>query len=246
MAVELTHLDGGVVVTIHDPAELPLLGRMASTVGGADAAVVLDVSNLTITPHSGAELLVDAVRSISAPSTGWSLVATRLTARRALRQLFAGSDVRVYPSISMAIAAMDRVTDAMSALQHDRADGATPAPDAFDRLAVSEDTLVQTLTRLRADGFVGEFVLEPDDIPPGLCCKSCGRRHLPERTMISAVHRFEGPSSPEDEALLLALVCPRCGARGTVVTAYGPLAAPEEAELLAALAVQTDLQRPQT
>lgn len=91
------------------------------------------------------------------------------------------------------------------------------------------------MARLRAGGFAGEFVLEPEDIPPGLCCRSCGRRHLPERTTIAEVHRFEGPSSPEDEALLLALVCPRCGAKGTVVTGYGPLAAPDEAGLLAAL-----------
>lgn len=109
----------------------------------------------------------------------------------------------------------------------------------FDRLAATEDTVVATLARLRDEGFVGEFVLEPDDIPPGLWCRSCGRRHLPERATIAAVHRFEGPTSPEDEALLLALVCPRCSAKGTVVTGYGPAAAPEEAELLVALATRT-------
>jgi hypothetical protein len=115
---------------------------------------------------------------------------------------------------------------------------------AFDRLAVTEDTIVGTLARLREDGFVGDFVLEPEDIPPGLWCRSCGRRHLPERTNIAAVHRFEGPSSPEDEALLLALVCPRCGAKGTVVTGYGPIAAPEEAELLSALGTRASSRFP--
>lgn len=118
-------------------------------------------------------------------------------------------------------------------------------PSPFDRLAASEDTVVETLARLHAAGFAGEFVLEPEDIPPGLWCRSCGRRHLPERTTVAAVHRFEGPTSPEDEALLLALVCPRCEAKGTVVTGYGPSAAAEDAELLAALARRTAAKFPE-
>lgn len=108
----------------------------------------------------------------------------------------------------------------------------------FDRLAATEDTIVAILDRLRSEGYDADFKLEPEDIPPGLCCRTCGRRHLPERSTIVEVHRFEGPSSPEDEALLLALVCPRCGTKGTAVTAYGPAASPEEADLLATLATR--------
>lgn len=107
-----------------------------------------------------------------------------------------------------------------------------------DLLAASEQTLVEALGQLARQGFLGDFVLEPDDIPPGVRCETCHHRHLPSRIRVVAVHRFEGPSSPEDEALLLALVCPRCGARGTVVTGYGPTAVADEAELLAALATR--------
>ena len=109
---------------------------------------------------------------------------------------------------------------------------------AFDRLAAAEDTLVATLDRLREAGYESDFVLEPGDIPPGLWCRTCGRRHLPQRSEIVKVYRFEGPSSPEDEALLLVLVCPRCEAKGTAVTAYGPVATASEAELLMALAAR--------
>lgn len=122
---------------------------------------------------------------------------------------------------------------------------ATESAGPFDRLGLTEESIVDTLARLRRKGFVGEFVLEPEDIPPGLCCRTCGRRHLPRRTTVAAVHRFEGPTSPEDEALLLALVCPRCGAKGTVVTSYGPVAAPEEAELLQALATSATATFPE-
>lgn len=128
----------------------------------------------------------------------------------------------------------------------DAGGNALPGASPFDRLAAAEDTVVETLARLRSGGFLGEFLLEPEDIPPGLWCRSCGRRHLPERATIVAVHRFEGPSSPEDEALVLALVCPRCDAKGTVVTGYGPTAAAEEAELLAALGARAATRFPHT
>jgi len=117
-------------------------------------------------------------------------------------------------------------------------------PGPFDRLAATEDTVVATLDRLRDAGYATDFVLEPDDIPPGLLCRACSRRHLPARTTIVEVHRFEGPTSPEDEALLLALVCPRCGAKGTTVTAYGPVATAHEAELLTALAARATTTLP--
>jgi len=117
-------------------------------------------------------------------------------------------------------------------------------PGPFDLLTATEDTVVATLDRLRSEGFVAAFVLEPEDIPPGLWCRACGRRHLPTRTTVVEVHRFEGPTSPEDEALLLALVCPRCGAKGTAVTAYGPSASGNEAELLRALAARATATLP--
>lgn len=124
------------------------------------------------------------------------------------------------------------------------ADGARPGPGPFDLLAATEDTVVATLERLRSEGFVADFVLEPEDIPPGLWCRACGRRHLPTRTTVVEVHRFEGPTSPEDEALLLALICPRCGAKGTTVTAYGPAASGNEAALLRALAARATASLP--
>lgn len=106
----------------------------------------------------------------------------------------------------------------------------------FDRLAATEESVADVLARLRAEGFDGDVVFEPEDIPPGLFCRSCARRHLPARAMVHQVHRFEGPTSPEDEAIVVAVTCPRCGARGALVTAYGAAATAEEADLHVALA----------
>jgi hypothetical protein len=41
-------------------------------------------------------------------------------------------------------------------------------------------------------------------------------------------------SDPDDEEIVFGLLCPACGARGTLVSAFGPLADPEE---LAALRI---------
>jgi hypothetical protein len=110
MAVELSHRSTGFVVTIHDPAELPALGRVAAAApGGAGTAIVVDVSGLTIAPPGAAQALVDAVRVAAVERTGqrWSLVANRLSARRVLRSLCAGTSVRVFPSVDMALAATE-------------------------------------------------------------------------------------------------------------------------------------------
>lgn len=44
--------------------------------------------------------------------------------------------------------------------------------------------------------------------------------------------RTEGASDPADMALVVALECPTCGAKGVLALKYGPGAAAEEAELL--------------
>jgi ribosomal protein S27AE len=116
------------------------------------------------------------------------------------------------------------------------ADGEPVSP--FDRLAATERPLSEVLGDLRTRGFDGDIVAERDAIPPGLCCRRCGRRFFADHVEVVEVHRFEGPTDPEDEALLLALRCPRCRGAGTLVTAYGPSVSADEAELLAALSTR--------
>jgi hypothetical protein len=49
---------------------------------------------------------------------------------------------------------------------------------------------------------------------------------------LEVLDRTEGASDPADMVAVAALVCPRCGARGTVALKYGPEASPEEDEVL--------------
>ena len=55
------------------------------------------------------------------------------------------------------------------------------------------------------------------------------------RLAVGSLSRFEGASDPDDMLAVLGLVCPGCGAKGTVITHYGPTASPGEATVLLAI-----------
>ena len=57
----------------------------------------------------------------------------------------------------------------------------------------------------------------------------------PRSAEILEVARFEGQSDPDDEAAAYALQCVHCGAKGILVTAYGPSSSAEEADIVVAL-----------
>ena len=107
MALHVTHLQGGVLVSLTHAGETDLLRRVADQLGTGPATVIVDVAAITMAPSEGVELLVAQVRAAAAArrSHRWSLVAGRLTARRILRRLCAGSAVGVYPDIDTALAA---------------------------------------------------------------------------------------------------------------------------------------------
>ena len=114
--------------------------------------------------------------------------------------------------------------------------GTTDEPvSPFDRLAASEEPLSAVVSRLQRSGLEGTFAVEADVIPPGVRCRTCAHRHLPRRLRVREAYRFEGPSSPEDEAIVVVIECPVCGAAGVLVSAYGPAASAEEADVLAEL-----------
>ena len=50
------------------------------------------------------------------------------------------------------------------------------------------------------------------------------------------MYRFEGTSDPDDEMLVLGVSCPRCQARGVIVSAYGVDVDADQAEALRLLA----------
>jgi hypothetical protein len=93
------------------------------------------------------------------------------------------------------------------------------------------DTVTEVIAALQAAGYRSGF-----DIRAGkLWCDNCGEPHETAAAVIERVERFEGQSDPDDEAIVFAMVCPRCGGRGTLVAGYGPTADPESLDVVALL-----------
>ena len=89
-------------------------------------------------------------------------------------------------------------------------------------VADAPQTVIDALKQLEADGFTADFSLRD-----GVCCSACRHEHPPALAEVEQVFRFEGPSDPDEEAIVFAMRCPACGARGSLVSAFGPGADPE-------------------
>jgi hypothetical protein len=90
----------------------------------------------------------------------------------------------------------------------------------------SPDTVAEALQLLEADGYTQDFNLT-DQL---LSCEACKIPHEPVVGIIERQYRFEGDSNPDDEAVVFGVRCPACGARGVLVSAFGPNADPETLE----------------
>jgi hypothetical protein len=92
-------------------------------------------------------------------------------------------------------------------------------------------TVLDAVNTLAADGFGASFFLRDGS----LRCDACGTGHTVKQAEVLRVYRFEGPSDPDEEAVVYALRCPVCGAGGTLVSSFGPGADPELADHLVML-----------
>ena len=92
-------------------------------------------------------------------------------------------------------------------------------------------TVLDAVQQLEADGYGASFSITRD----GVHCSVCGVDHLADTAEVLQVFRFEGPSDPDEEAVVYTLRCPLCGALGSLVSAFGPNADPDVAERLVLL-----------
>ena len=108
---------------------------------------------------------------------------------------------------------------------------ADPQPLAgVDAGAPSDNTtLLEVLARYETAGFIGQFGAGDGG---AVHCYACGTDHPARGVELVSLRRLEGASDPDDMLAVVALRCPRCGIRGTVVLGYGPDSAPEDGELL--------------
>ena len=95
-------------------------------------------------------------------------------------------------------------------------------------MADAPDTVTAAVRLLESEGYAANFSLHGDDVH----CGVCGARHPAAGAVIERVFRFEGETDPADEAIVLGLRCPACGAQGVLVSAFGPDAEPGLAHLV--------------
>jgi hypothetical protein len=100
---------------------------------------------------------------------------------------------------------------------------------------VSDPTVVEEIDALRTRGYAADFRVAPGG---QLRCDTCGHIHQASEAVIETTARFEGPSNPDDQAIVFGLRCRDCGIRGVLVTAYGPTATADEVDVILALVPQ--------
>jgi hypothetical protein len=93
-------------------------------------------------------------------------------------------------------------------------------------------TLTGVLGEFERDGYTGQFAAREGGT---MHCFACERDFAPADAEVETLRRLEGASDPDDMLAVLPVTCPGCSVRGTLVLAYGPEAALEDSEVLAAL-----------
>lgn len=82
----------------------------------------------------------------------------------------------------------------------------------------SPETVTEALALLAAEGYTEDYNLQGRAVT----CPGCRSVHDLESAVVERQYRFEGPSDPADEAIVLGLHCVSCGTRGVLVSAFGP------------------------
>ena len=116
----------------------------------------------------------------------------------------------------------------------------TPRPDTSGRETTpgptaqpsDNTTLVEVVDSYRAAGYITEFWVEEGST---VRCDGCQSTLDSKRLPVLSQRRLEGASDPADMVVVVATSCPVCGADGTMVLGYGPMASGEDADVLVTL-----------
>src|SRR3954454_1363379 len=115
--------------------------------------------------------------------------------------------------------------------------------DASTYLQGEAETLRDAIEEFERDGYLGQFAAREGGV---VRCFSCRHDFAPVATTVDTIRRLEGASDPDDMLAVVPLTCPHCATRGTLVLAYGPEAALEDSEVLAALPQPSQPPTPDT
>jgi hypothetical protein len=101
-----------------------------------------------------------------------------------------------------------------------------------ESMAAGASTLTEVIDQFEAHGYEAQFGAREG---AEILCFTCRATFPAGEAGMDAMERLEGASDPDDMAVVAAICCPRCGARGTLVLKYGPESTPEDGEVLLAL-----------
>jgi hypothetical protein len=109
--------------------------------------------------------------------------------------------------------------------------------DDLTGVARGAETLLDVLAALAGRGYSGEFAAaEVDNGQHGrIVCSACHHAFAADAPVVGDLRRLEGASDPDDMLAVVALTCPNCATRGTLVLNYGPTATAEDSAALEGL-----------
>ena len=90
-------------------------------------------------------------------------------------------------------------------------------------------SLSEILAMYEAEGFTDQLGVRPGG---RIICFSCRHEAAAEDFELVSLSRLEGASDPDDMLAVVALRCPSCGAKGTLVLNYGPEATEDDVDVL--------------
>ena len=102
----------------------------------------------------------------------------------------------------------------------------------MDGVARGAETLLDVLARYTRHGWSSQFAAKAGG---AVECESCHRTVAAADVPVLELRRLEGASDPDDMLAVVAVECPHCGLRGSLVLNYGPTATEEDASVLLGL-----------
>lgn len=93
-------------------------------------------------------------------------------------------------------------------------------------------TLTEVLEGYATAGFTGSFSVTQDS---ELQCHECETVSAPAAVAMASLRRLEGASDPDDMFAVVAITCPACSTKGTLILGFGPTAPAEDSDVLRAL-----------
>jgi hypothetical protein len=104
--------------------------------------------------------------------------------------------------------------------------------DDLEGVARGAETLLDVLARYTREGWSSQFAARADG---RVECESCHHVVDAADVPVLELRRLEGASDPDDMLAVVAIECPNCGLRGSLVLNYGPTATEEDASVLLGL-----------